>query len=119
VLCLCPQQRLCYGICTTQEQAAAGVHAKAQPHNLPTHLIIIFINHHHHHSPCFEQEQPNTKEKTFFCFPQWTDPSPPVTAGVYTGANDQQAQLQQRQKQLLVNKEQLVEQQRVVEPDKL
>jgi hypothetical protein len=36
-----------------------------------------------------------------------------------TGANDQQAQLQQRQKQLLVNKEQLVEQQRVVEPDKL
>jgi hypothetical protein len=38
---------------------------------------------------------------------------------VYTGANDQQVQLQQRQKQLLVNKEQLVEQQRVVEPDKL
>jgi hypothetical protein len=36
-----------------------------------------------------------------------------------TGANDQQEQLQQRQKQLLANKEQLVEQQRVVEPDKL
>ncbi|WIA11916.1 hypothetical protein OEZ85_012000 [Tetradesmus obliquus] len=35
------------------------------------------------------------------------------------GANDQQQQLQLRQKQLLANKEQLVEQQQVVEPDKL
>jgi hypothetical protein len=42
-----------------------------------------------------------------------------LLVAAYTGANDQQEQLQQRQKQLLANKEQLVEQQRVVEPDKL